>query len=116
MTLAAILFGVSALGGLTLAIMRFKGKELPPMGLAIVHGLVGAAGLVALILAVTGSDAPVQAKIALGGFVAAALGGFALFASHLRKQALSVPLVVVHGLVAVVAFVFLLLGIFAMSS
>ena len=30
MSLAAILFGVSALGGVVMAIMRFQGKETPP--------------------------------------------------------------------------------------
>lgn len=112
MSLAAILFAISAAGGLTMAIIRFGGKPLPPMGLALLHGAFGAAGLVALIVAVTGGGAPSKATLALGGFLIAALGGFALFSFHLRKKALPVPVVLIHGLVAVVSFVVLLLAIF----
>jgi hypothetical protein len=110
-TLSAILFGVSALGGIVIAIMRFTGKETPPMALALLHGAVAAAGLVALIVAVTGGSLPSQATIALGGFLIAALGGFFLFSFHLRRQALPIPVVVIHGLVAVASFVILLLAI-----
>ena len=38
MTVALVLFALAALGGLVLALMRFKGKPYPPMGLALVHG------------------------------------------------------------------------------
>jgi len=47
----------------------------------------------------------------LGLFVVAALGGFALFSFHLRRQPLPTPVVFIHGLVAVVAFVLLLVKI-----
>jgi hypothetical protein len=50
------------------------------------------------------------AKTALILFVIAALGGFGLFFHHLRKAALPIWLVVVHALVAVIAFVILLLN------
>ncbi len=116
MTLAAVLFGIAALGGVVMAIMRLTGRELPPMGLAIVHGLFAASGLVALLVAVIGANAPTQAKIAAGGFVLAALGGFFLFSFHLRRKALPVPVVLVHGLVGVVSFVLLLIGIFAFRA
>jgi hypothetical protein len=68
-SLAAILFGVAALGGVVMAIMRFTGKETPPMGLAILHGALAASGLVALIIAVMGGGLSSQASLALGGFV-----------------------------------------------
>lgn len=114
MTLAAVLFAIAALGGVVMAVMRLSGRELPPMGLAIVHGLIAAAGLVALILVVVGRTVSTQATIALVGFVIAALGGFYLFSYHLRRQALPVPFVIIHGLVAVISFVILLVGIFAL--
>ncbi len=116
MVLAAILLAIAALGGVLMAIMRLTGRELPPMGLAIVHGLFAASGLVALLVAVIGVNAPMQANIAAGGFVLAALGGFFLFSYHLRRQALPVPVVLVHGVVAVISFVLLLLGIFAFRT
>ena len=108
---AAVLFGVAALGGLVLAVMRFRGRELPPLGLALVHGLVAASGLVLLIVAVAGGPAGKLALIALVGFLIAALGGFGIFSFHLRKKALPIPLIAVHALVAVAAFVILLVGL-----
>ena len=110
MTLAVTLFALAAVGGLALAGMRLKGTELPPMWLAVVHGLAAASALVALVVAVMGSGAPSTATIALVGFVVAALGGFALFANHLRGKALPIPLMLVHAVVAVVSFVVLLVG------
>jgi hypothetical protein len=111
MTLATTLFAVAALGGITMAIMRFSGRSLPPMSLALVHGLVAAAGLISLILAVIGTVMSGYATVALGGFVLAALGGFALFSFHLRKEALPLPLIAVHALVAVISFALLLAAI-----
>lgn len=105
---ALVLFAIAAVGGVALAGMRLSGRELPPMGLAIVHGLFAAAGLVVLILGVMQSAAAGTAGIALAIFLVAALGGFLLFSYHLRKRALPVPLVAVHGLVAVAGFVTLL--------
>ena len=112
MTVAAVLFAVAALGGVVMAAMRFGGRELPPMALAVVHGLFAASGLVALILFVINSTASTLALVALVGFVIAALGGFMLFASHLRGQALPINYVVIHGAGAIVSFVILLAAIF----
>jgi hypothetical protein len=112
MTIAAVLFAVAALGGVVMAAMRFGGREIPPMALALVHGLFAASGLVALVLAVVNSTASTLAWVALVGFVIAALGGFMLFSYHLRRQALPVNYVVIHGAGAVISFVILLVAIF----
>lgn len=116
MTVAAILFAIAAVGGVVMAAMRFSGRELPPMALAIVHGLFAAAGLVTLIFAVVGSQASWAAIVAAVGFVIAALGGFTLFAHHLRRQALPVNYVVIHGAGAVISFVILLVAIFVIRG
>lgn len=113
MTLAAVLFAIAAVGGAAMAFMRFQGRELPPAFLTIVHGLFAAVALILLILAVAGGAASALAKVALGGFILAALGGFYLVTYHLRKQVLPIPVVGAHGLVAVVSFVILLAAIFA---
>lgn len=112
MTIAAILFAIAAVGGVIMAAMRFSGRELPPMALAIVHGLFAAAGLVTLIAAVIGAQTNWASIIAVIGFVIAAIGGFTLFAHHLRRQALPINYVVIHGLGAVISFVILLVAIF----
>jgi hypothetical protein len=114
MTAAIILFALAATGGLTLAYLRISNKPLP-MPLALLHGAAATAGLVALLLVVLRGAAPEQARVALGIFVAAALGGFALLSFHVRKKPLPIPLVVVHGLAAVVALVLLLIAVTASS-
>jgi hypothetical protein len=114
MTTAVLLFAIAALGGIVMAIMRLGGRDLPPLGLAIVHGLFAAGGLVALIAALVGHGYTVVTVIALLGFLGAALGGFYLFSLHLKKQALPVPSVLVHGGFAVISFIILLVGVYVL--
>jgi hypothetical protein len=110
MIVTLVLFAIAALGGLVLASIRLRGSN-PPLALALIHGALAAAGLVALILAVLHASAsPSAPRIALALFVVAALGGFVLFAAHLRKNNIPVPLMLIHAVVAVGGFVTLLLG------
>ena len=102
------MFAIAALGGITLAIIRFSGRQVLPLWLAIVHGLVAAAGLVALIVAV--ASARLSATVSLVLFIVAALGGFVLFANQLRNKPIPIGVMVVHALVAVVAFILLLVA------
>ena len=106
LTIAAILFGIAALGGVVLALMNER-----PMILAIIHGLVAATSLVLLIIGVLQGGAGTLPAVALILFVVAALGGFVLFASHLRGRNLPKGLIYVHGLLAVIAEVLLIIGI-----
>lgn len=110
LAIAALLFAVAALGGITLSTLHLRHKGLP-MALALGHGLLAAAGLVVLIVAVVGGSTGNLLIASLALFVVAALGGFALFSFHLRRQPLPTPVVFIHGLVAVVAFVLLLVKI-----
>jgi ABC-type transport system involved in cytochrome c biogenesis permease subunit len=91
--------------------MRFRGRELP-LPLALAHGALAAAGLVALVLGVlgAGTGAPNLLKISLGIFVIAALGGFFLFSFQLRKKPIPIGVMVIHALAAVTAFALLLVG------
>jgi hypothetical protein len=109
--LAAVLFAVAALGGLTLAVLHLKKKSLP-YSLALLHGLMGAGGLAVLILGVMKIGFSGAPALALGIFLITALGGFFLFSFHVRKKSLPTPMVFIHGLAAVTAFVILLLAIF----
>lgn len=101
------LFGVAALGGLVLAFKALKGEQ-PPMPLALLHGLLAASGLLVLISVVLAEESMGMAGVSLILFVLAALGGFGLFSFHLRKKTLPKPLVIVHALAAVTAFLLLL--------
>ena len=111
MTVVLILFALAAVGGIVLALQRFTGKTLPSLPLAIAHGIVAAAGLVALIAFIASGPGRNTVDVALGFLVVAALGGlFLFFGYHLRKRALAIPIVVIHALVAVTGFVVLLIA------
>jgi len=114
MVVAIVLFAVAALGGIIMAMMRLGGRELPPIGLAIVHGLFAAAGLVTLIISLIAHGYTIATIIALLGFLGAAVGGFYLFSLHLKRQALPVPSVLVHGGFAVISFIILLVGVYVL--
>jgi hypothetical protein len=113
MQLVAIVLGLAALGGATLAVIRLRGAPWPPVWMALGHGAVAATGVGILIYAAVTTGIPVLAQAALGIFVLAALGGAALFLGfHLRSKPLPIPLVIGHGLIAATGYVLLLLSYF----
>lgn len=105
--IAALLFVLGALGGITLLFLRLRGGN-PPLGVAAIHGLVAASALVTLAVAVLGDGLVGPPRTALYVFVVAALGGFALIAMHVKGKLLPVPFVLVHGAVAATGLVILL--------
>jgi hypothetical protein len=106
-TYALVLFGIAALGGLVLAFKVLTGR-LAPWPISIIHALVGAAGLVTLLLAVVKVTNSSQVTAALGLLVVAALGGFFLASFHLRKQVAPKAVVLIHAGVAIAGFLTLL--------
>jgi hypothetical protein len=112
---AIVLFAIAAVGGVTMAIMHFRGRTPPRPALAALHGVFAASGLITLLLAVMNTDAGGGARLALGLFVLAALGGFGLLSFHLRRRALPNGFVIGHGLLAVVAFLVLLVSVFRLG-
>lgn len=106
MQIAVILFALAAVAGLYMAVGHFRGKDIG-LSTALIHGLFGAAALVVLGAACYRAGFPGLPTAALAVFTAAALGGFALFAMQLRGRRLSSPLLVVHALAAVSAFLLL---------
>lgn len=111
LTTAVILFGAAAVLGLVLASSHIKGK-VPPLALALLHGLLAATGLVIVIMAVMNAASAGVGTYALIFFVIAALGGFVLITMHLRKRALPMGLIIIHALMAVVGFALLLMWTF----
>ena len=108
MTIALVVFALAALGGVTMAVIRFRGAERPPTGLALLHGAAAAAGIIVLIVGMMSMSNPAQARTALVFFILAALGGCYLFAQHVQKRALPIPVILLHALVAVIGFLILL--------
>jgi hypothetical protein len=110
MNVALGLFVVAAVTGLFLATQHFRGKALS-LGAALVHGLFAASGLGALGWALAKTGLAGGPALAAGIFLVAALGGFYLFAAHLRGRRLPSPVVVIHALAAVTAFLILLVAV-----
>jgi len=105
---STVLLAITALGGLTMAGIRFAGKPAPPSWLAMLHGLLAAAGLTLLAYVYFTVAVPAFAAVALLLFLLAAAGGVVLnLKYHLRELALPVWLVLVHAAVAVIAFLLL---------
>ena len=112
MLLPQILFTLTALGGAVLASFPLRGIPRPPTWLALGHGAVAVCSFAVLIYNAATVGIPALAQIALGVFVLAALGGAALFLGfHLQNKALPVPIVIGHGLTAVVGVLLLWLGL-----
>ncbi|MCL1635883.1 hypothetical protein M2650_14735 [Luteimonas sp. SX5] len=113
MQAAAILFGLAAVGGVIMALIRWSGAPRPPDWLAMGHGLLAAAGLTLLIHAAVTIGLPVLAQASLGLFVLAALGGaFVNLRYHARQLPLPKAWIVIHASLAVIAFALLLAALF----
>lgn len=104
---ALVIFAIAAVGGLLLATHVLRDK-FAPWVLSVAHALLGAAGLVVLIvMLVTGSTAQ-QVLIGFVLLLVAALGGSFLASFHLRKKLPPKAVVVVHALLALAGFLTLL--------
>lgn len=105
---AIVIFALAAVGGLIMAVRRFQGKQAP-WPLSILHALLGAAGLVLVLIAVM-KGAAGYVLAALIVLAIAALGGFFLASFHARRTLAPKAVVVIHALVAVAGFL-LLVGV-----
>ncbi len=113
--IAAVLFALGALGGLFMAARSFSGQSIP-VPVAVLHGVLGATGLVLLLIGVLAGMGGGTARIALIVLVVAALGGFFLLSFHVKKERHPKAVIVVHALVAVVGFLTLLTAIFQSTA
>jgi hypothetical protein len=108
---SAALFAITALGGIVMALIRFSGKPHPPSWLAMLHGLLAAAGLTLLLYAALAASVPRLAMLAVLLFLASAIGGVVMnLQYHLKAIPLPKWLVLVHAVVAVAAFACLLIA------
>lgn len=112
MKTAAVLLAIAALGGLTMAVIRFRGAERPPTLFVMGHGLLAAAALTLLLYGAATVGLPPMAMASLGLLlVVAAVGATLNLQYHSRMLPIPKPAILVHGAVAVVAFVLLLLAL-----
>ena len=107
LTYALIVFAIAAVGGLVLASSVLRGK-FAPWAISLLHALLGATGLVLLLLEVVQGTAASRVLAALAFLVIAALGGFYLAALHAKKTIAPKGVVVLHAGLAVTGFLVLL--------
>lgn len=114
MKTASGLLAIAALGGLTLAGIRFRGKPQPPAWLAMLHGFLAGAAVTLLLYAYFTVGLPALAAWALLLFLIAAAGGaFLNLNYHWKMLPLPKGLIVGHAGVAVIGFVLLLAATWA---
>ena len=107
-----VLFTVGALGGLAMAAIRFGTARNPPAWLAMLHGMLGAAGLTLLVFAVFAAEVPPMATLsAVLMLVAAAGGAFMNLVYHWHGRLLPKGLLVGHAVLAVAGYVALLMAV-----
>lgn len=107
LTYAIVIFAIAAVGGVFMATKVLSGK-LAPWPLSIVHALLGATGLIMLIMMMLEGAAAGAVTAALGLLVIAALGGFYLASFHMKNVVAPKNIVIIHAGVAVVGFLILL--------
>jgi len=110
---ATVLIAITAVGGAAQAGMRFSGAPHPPAWLAMLHGLLAAAGLTLLIYAAVTLAVPATAQYAIGCFVVAALGGALMnLRYHWKNLPLPIPLMLGHAVLAAIGLVLLWMAAF----
>ncbi len=112
LTTALIVFAIAAMGGLFLASRVLRG-HLAPWAISILHALLGASGLILLILTVVQGGASARVTAALAILILAALGGFFLASIHLRGRVAPKAVVFVHAGVAIAGVLTLLSAVLA---
>jgi hypothetical protein len=107
LTYLIIVLAIAAVGGVVLAMKIFSG-QLAPWSLSIIHALLGATGLIMLIMLVLEGSGDSRLTAALGLLVVAALGGFYLASIHVKGNVAPKNVVLIHAGVAVAGFLTLL--------
>ena len=113
---SVLLLALTTVGGLLAAGFRFSGRPHPPSLVAMLHGLLAAAGLTLVLYVAVVKGLPGGAWAGLIALLAAVLGGLVLnLGYHWKKQALPIWLVLVHAAVAAVGLVVLALGVWVVA-
>jgi hypothetical protein len=106
-----VLLALTAVGGLLAAAFRFSGRPHPPSLVAMLHGLLAAAGLTLVLYVAIVNGVPGAAWLGLVALLAAVLGGLVLnLGYHWKNQPLPIWLVLAHAALAVTGLVVLALA------
>ena len=107
---AAIVFAIAAAGGIVLALHVLR-EKFAPWVLSALHALLGATGLLLVLLAILQGQGGSRATASFAVLLVAALGGFFLASFHLRNKLPPKGVVVLHALLAVTGFGILLTAV-----
>jgi glucose uptake protein GlcU len=110
--LAVLLIALGAIVGLFMAVQHFRGRTPPRGVVAATHGLLAVSGVIVLLLAAQRSGLRGAGPWALWLFAAAALGGLYLATQHMDQKRLSSGVIIVHAIVAIVAFIITLTAVY----
>ena len=114
---AIVLLAITALGGLLMAGLRFSGHPRPPSSIAMVHGLLAAAGLTLILYAGLASGMPGGGWGGLVLLLIAVLGGLVLnLRYHSEGIELPIGLMLGHAALAVAGFVVLAISVWNLKS
>lgn len=104
---AILLVVLAAIAGVTMLAIILKQQPIPA-ALPVAHGVLAAPGvLLAFLVAFRQSAYPLLC-VALGAFILAGLGGLFLLSFHIRKKPFPMPVVYLHGAVAAVGVIVLI--------
>lgn len=109
---AIAFFALAAILGMILLSYVLKEQETPK-GVVFAHGPLAATGLVLLIIYTVNQPGPVESIVL---FTVAALGGIVMLIRDLSGKKIPKWLGVLHGLIAVSGFIFLLVFAFTKSA
>lgn len=101
-------FALAAILGMILLSYVLREKETPK-GVVFTHGPLAAIGLILLIIYTVNQPGPVESIVL---FTIAALGGVVMLVKDLSGKKIPKWLAVLHGLLAVSGFIFLLVFAF----
>ena len=113
LSLALVILSAAVLAGIVLALLHLRGAP-PHWTLGALHGVAGAAGLAALLLALRGPPRGVLAGVGAFGAIAAVLAvaalavGLAVAALARRAHGGTGLVIAVHATLAITAYVLLL--------
>ena len=94
-------FLTAACGGAYLTVLLAQEKKLPWI-VTLLHGVLGALGLVLLLVAALAAKAFGAVWIALIVLVCAALGGFLNLLVHMKRGKPILAVALIHGVVALI--------------
>lgn len=107
---AQILLGAMAIVGIGLLIGHLGGSRPPLFSVGMLHGILALIALVVLLAAAAlgrgGTGMPLSGSFLL----IAAILGLLNFSFRFRRKPLPITMIVVHGLAAIVGYIFLVAG------